>query len=295
MWRASFFVPAPLADAFADALAEDFQAISIIHADGDGAVRSADAAIEAYGRACPDEAGLSVRLAILAASFGIGEPQLSVERLPPTDWVAATYAALAPMRIGRWYIRGSHHEGHPPAGSLELKIDAATAFGTGDHPTTAGCLLALERLAKRRRFHRVLDMGCGTGILAFAAARLWRSATVLAADIDPEAVRVARINARVNRLHRGVTAVRTDGYCGPVTRAAPFDLVVANILARPLSAMAPDLARHLAPGGVAVLSGLLTAQARPVIAAHRRCGLVLRDAIRINGWTTLVMMRPIGP
>ena len=292
MWRAAFSVPAPMADGFADALAEEFQAVSVVRADGDGAVRSADTSIEAYASARPDEADLSMRLAILAASLGIGEPDLTIERLPPTDWVAATYAALAPMRIGRWFIHGSHHDGRPPAASLELKIDAATAFGTGDHPTTAGCLLALERLAKRRRVRRVLDMGCGTGILAFAAARLWRSAAVLAADIDPEAVRVAVINARVNRLHHAVTAVRTDGYCGPVTRAAPFELIVANILARPLAAMAPDLARHLAPGGVAVLSGLLTPQARPVTAAHRRCGLVLRERISINGWTTLVMRRP---
>ena len=278
-------VPAAVAPAVCDALAEALPAVA-----RDEPPPGEPAHIEAFATRRPDVAALSVRLALLSAALGFREPEIRLDPVPPVDWAAAAYESFPPLRIGRWFIRGAHYGRAVPAGAIGLRVDAATAFGTGEHPTTAGCLLALQRLPPRR-VDRALDMGCGTGILAFAMARLWPAAHVLAVDLDPEAVRVARRNARANALHRRVCALLGGGYGPAVRRQGPYDLVVANILARPLIALAPPLARNLAPGGRAVLSGLLHGQARAVLAAHRRQGLVLRAHTRIGAWTTLVVAK----
>ncbi|MEQ9815187.1 MAG: 50S ribosomal protein L11 methyltransferase [Azospirillaceae bacterium] len=239
----------------------------------------------------PDEDGIADHVAILAAAAGIPAPPLRVEVLPPTDWLKASFEAFPAFSVGRFRIHGSHLEQGAP-GQIDLVIDAATAFGSGEHPTTAGCLLALDRLSRRQHRPGVLDVGSGTGILAFAAAKLW-GVQVLASDIDGESVRVARINARVNGVADRVRVVLADGYRHPaVAGGAPYDLIVANILARPLVTMAPALARHLSPGGRAVLSGLLTRQEAMVLTAHRAQGLVLESRVRIGVWSTLVLRRP---
>jgi ribosomal protein L11 methyltransferase len=209
--------------------------------------------------------------------------------LPPHDWVAASDAAFPPFNVGRFYIRGSHESGAIPPGMIGLCIDAATAFGSGEHATTEGCLLAIDDLAKRNRFKRPLDMGCGTGILAFAIARRMGQ-RVVAADIDPESVRVARANTKINGLNGRVRTLLSDGYANPaVSAGGSYDLIVANILARPLCEMAGDLARHLAPNGTAVLSGLLNRQEAQVLAAHRARGLRLTARIRVGVWPTLIL------
>ena len=249
--------------------------------------------VEGFATARPDLAALSLRLALLAAALGFPEPELHLDPMPAADWAADALESFPPLRVGRWFIYGTHYGGPTPAGAVGLCVDAATAFGTGEHPTTAGCLLVLERLAPRR-IGRVLDMGCGTGILAFAAARLWPAARVLAVDEDPEAVRVARGNARVNALQGRVATLLGSGYGPAVRRRGPYDLIIANILAGPLAAMAQPLARNLAPGGRAVLSGLLHYQAAAVVAAHRRQGLVLRARTRRGAWATLVVAKPAG-
>jgi ribosomal protein L11 methyltransferase len=172
-----------------------------------------------------------------------------------------------------------------------LRLDAGLAFGSGEHASTRGCLLALERIARRQRPRRILDLGTGSGILALAAAKLTRR-PVLATDIEPWSVRVADENARLNREQRLVSARLADGWRHRAVRAGgPYDLVFANILARPLCAMARDLAAHLAPGGTAILAGLLGTQARMVLAAHRRQGLVLEARHDVGPWTTLVVRR----
>jgi ribosomal protein L11 methyltransferase len=179
-----------------------------------------------------------------------------------------------------------------PAGRYGLLIVAATAFGSGEHDTTRLCLEALQELARQRRVRRPLDVGCGSGILSLAAALLWR-VPVLGSDLDPESVRVARDNARLNRLRSLVTIVGGNGYGAPaIRRRAPFDLIVANILARPLCRLAPDLARHLEPGGVAILSGLLIEQEAQVAAAHRAQGLALVGRRRSRAWSALILRRP---
>ncbi len=285
-WRVAITVPAIAAEPCEAFLASRMASVSTFGEDTDP-----ERQVEGFDASPPDAAELSIALAILAKSLDIAEPELTIEEIPPTDWLAATHQAFPPIRIGRFRIHGSHESTPVPTGTIGLSIDAATAFGTGEHETTSGCLMALQRLVKRRRVRRVLDMGCGSGILAFAAARLCR-APVLAVDIDPEAVRVARANARVNQVGAWVTIMAADGYSDRrVVAGGPYDLITANILARPLMTMARDLARSLAPGGTAILAGLLTAQEAQVLAAHRLQGLVLEARLPVGAWPTLVLRR----
>ncbi len=237
------------------------------------------------------EGELAGALALAEAASGVAAP-LQRQAVEAEDWLARTRAGFPEQLIGRRFaVRGTHLAGPPSPGRICLTLDAGLAFGSGEHPSTRGCLRALERLAHRRP-RRILDLGTGSGILAMAAARLLRR-PVLATDIDPWSVRVARANAAANGVRRVVRVRRADGWRDAGVRASRrYDLVFANILARPLCAMAHDLARHLAPGGTAVLSGLLEEQSRMVIAAHRRCGLVLEGRLREGAWTTLVLRAP---
>ena len=250
--------------------------------------------VEGVRKAGTDETGFELALALAAAASGVAAIP---ERRPiaETGWLARVRASFPEQRIGaRFAIRGSHLVGRGPAGRISLVLDAGMAFGSGEHGSTRGCLLALERLASRRP-RRILDLGTGSGILALAAARLW-SRPVLAADNDPQAVRSAARNAGANRLGPLVRAIVTDGWRPrAIRRGAPYDLVLANILARPLAAMAAPLARHLAPGGRAVLSGLLSRQAAMVLAAHRRVGLVLARRIVVGDWSTLIVKKADPP
>jgi ribosomal protein L11 methyltransferase len=205
--------------------------------------------------------------------------------------VAESQAKLPALKVGRFFVHGSHHRGALPRGKLALEIDAGIAFGTGRHQTTRGCLELIEGLADRPPA-RPLDLGCGTGILALAMARLWGVA-VIAADNDPDAVAVTRENAERNGLQGSIRPLRSEGYvAAALRRAGPFDLVVANILARPLIEMAPDLVRHLMPGGRAILSGLLIEQEREVLAAHRALGLRCEARRHHGDWSALLLRRP---
>lgn len=205
--------------------------------------------------------------------------------------MAENLTDFPPLSLGRYFIHGSHFDGLAPAGSVALRLDAGPAFGSGEHPSTAGCLMALDRLARERRFRHLLDMGCGSGILTLAMAKTWH-APVVACDIDDEAVRVTAANAGLNNVGKLVRARCGPSYRTPaVAKGETYDLIVANILARPLKAMAGDLRAVLAPGGVAVLSGLLKRDGRLVIAAHRVRGLRLIRTVLINDWITIVMGR----
>ena len=206
-------------------------------------------------------------------------------------WLERTHEAFPEQLVGRRFaIRGTHISGPPAPGRLTILLDASVAFGSGEHGSTRGCLRALERVAYRRP-RRILDLGTGSGILALAAARLLHR-RVRGTDIDPWSVRTARANARLNRACGLARFVRADGWSAPsVTGGGPYDLVFANILARPLCRMARPLAGNLAPGGTAILAGLLVAQARWVLAAHRRQGLVLERRGSDGKWCTLVLRR----
>jgi ribosomal protein L11 methyltransferase len=237
-----------------------------------------------------NEAELSAALVLAAGISGVAAP-LRRTSTPAEGWLARTYAAFPEQRIGRRFsVRGTHLNDPPAPGRITLTLDAGLAFGSGEHGSTRGCLLALERVAHRHP-RRILDLGTGSGILAMAAARLLHR-PVLAVDIEPWSVRVVRQNAKLNQLGGLVRPRLGNGWRSPMARAgAPYDLVFANILARPLCLMARDLSVHLAPGGTVILSGLLQAQARGVLAAHLRRGLHLEASIRQGPWTTLVLRR----
>lgn len=254
-------------------------------------VPGGDWRLEAYCVDAPDDAAVSEAVAGACRALGIALVPHHIAPLPPVDWLAENRRGFPPQGLGRFFIHGSHFEGKVPPGRIGMLLDAATAFGSGEHDTTRGCLLALDALGKRRRIRRPLDVGCGSAILAIAMAKLWRG-KVLATDIDPESVRVARENCRINGVARLIEVEVANGYRHPkVRRNRPYDLIVANILARPLCRLAPDLRRHLAPRGMVVLSGLLTGQEAQVLSAHRLQGLTLIGRLRRNGWSTLVLER----
>ncbi len=215
--------------------------------------------------------------------------KVTVEKLADADWLAMALSGLPPVRAGRFFIFGMHDRGRTPVNSVNLRIEAGAAFGTGHHGTTVGCLLAYDALLKRSRFPKVLDVGAGTGVLAIAAARTGSRLTV-GTDIDRVSVRIARENAKVN--HAASRFVYANGLAHRrVSADAPYDLVFANILARPLAWLSRDIHMALKPGGVAILSGLLRSQARFVLAAYRSKGFRLERRIGRDAWATLILRR----
>jgi ribosomal protein L11 methyltransferase len=219
---------------------------------------------------------------------------VSVEPLPDQDWIRQSQLGLPPVRAGRFFLYGAHDSGRVPAGVIPIRIEAGLAFGTGHHETTTLCLEAITWVGRRRRHKRILDLGCGTGVLAIAAAKLW-GRRVLASDIDPVAIQVARDNARMNGAGPFVRVAVAEGLNSPAIRShAPYDLILANILAGPLRQLAPAISGALARGGVAVLSGLLRDQELQVSSSYKAQGLVQRTALRKGPWSALVLERARG-
>ncbi|MDF3023962.1 MAG: ribosomal protein methyltransferase [Alphaproteobacteria bacterium] len=216
--------------------------------------------------------------------------KITAERLPEKDWLRHVHDNFPPVNIGRFFVHGSYYKGEMPAGQTPLQIDAATAFGSGEHETTRSCMVAFEQIAKEHQVKNALDMGCGSGILAIAIQKIWPGAKLTAIDIDPESVIVTNRHADMN----GVTlqAAAGDGYKTPLSiQNAPYDLVGANILAGPLIAMSGDLYNALKPGGFAVLSGLLKRQQQDVTDAHLKAGLKLIGSIPDGDWAALIFQR----
>lgn len=232
----------------------------------------------------PDAAGL----ALLATVHGARD--FVVSELPETDWVAHVKRELAPVEAGRFFVYGGHDADKVPAGREALLIEAAMAFGTGHHGTTLGCLRALDRLIDQGVVAKsVVDVGCGTAVLAMAAARIWPE-RVLASDIDAQAVDVALANLRANDLEGRVKVVEAAGFAHAAL-TGPFDLVFANILKGPLMALAPDMATRMEAHGFAVLSGILNEQADEIIAHYAQFGINLRHREEIGEWTTLTLAK----
>ncbi len=211
---------------------------------------------------------------------------------PEINWVARSLEGLAPVTAGGFYVYGSHETGPVPHGLTPMRIDAAQAFGTGHHETTTGCLEAIDRILKRRRPRRMLDVGTGTGVLAIALAKRTRT-TVIASDIDPISVTTTIENAAWNGVRKNIVALEATGVNHPtIAQGAPYDLIVANILAGPLMALAPAMGRITRKGTTVILSGILQHQARGVINAYARQGMVLREKLQRKDWTTLILEMP---
>jgi ribosomal protein L11 methyltransferase len=223
------------------------------------------------------------------------DARASVQKLDDRDWVAESLSGLPPVHAGPFVVAGAHGLAEVRGGRIPIWIEAGPAFGTGHHGTTKGCLLALARLMRRGRIRSVLDVGCGSGVLAIAALKAGAHFAV-ASDLDGDSVRICRENARNNRTGRRLKTVHAVGVNHEAIRAhSPYDVAMANILARPLVGLAPGLARLVRPGGHVVLSGLLTHQEPQVRSAYSGCGLILAERTRLNGWSTLVYRRPAPP
>ena len=282
-------VPRAAGPAFADLLSALAAAFSCFEAEAGSAWRFA-----AYFKEMPVEGALEAASAVAALAAGIAPPALGWRELPERDWLEESRRALPPLSVGRFFIRGSHVARATPPGRIALLIEAGLAFGSGRHESTRGCLLALARLERcRRRRHprRCLDLGCGSGVLALAMAKLWR-ARIEAADVDPAALAVARENARRNLVASRVDAFVCDERGRPALgKGRRYDLIAANILARPLRRLAPALARALRPGGFLILGGIMGAEWRSVAAAYRGEGLALVGRTVLGEWVTLVLRR----
>ena len=290
----SFRVTVPCTRAQGEAIAESGELFPesvnapVLVADEPDAGRPDEWLIHAYFEHSPSKGELET-LSLL----GSGEPR--IEELGEADWVTMSQAGLQPIRAGRFYIHTPMYRNAPP-GTVPFEIDASLAFGTGQHATTSGCLEALDRLERSdKRFANVADIGTGTGLLAFAALALWPEARCIATDIDPIAVDVARDNAAINRVKLGHSPGElllgvAAGMDSPLLAArAPFDLIIANILAGPLIELAPSFARALAPGGTVILAGLLATQVAAVTDAYARHGLSGDRSAAPGEWPVLVL------
>ncbi|HET7880101.1 MAG TPA: 50S ribosomal protein L11 methyltransferase [Acetobacteraceae bacterium] len=281
----SVHVPEAAVEAYEAALASVCDTVAFFRDHATGAWR-----VEGIKAHALNESDLAAALALAGIVSGV-QPTLRRSVTDADGWLAKSYATFPEQLIGRRFcIRGTHLRARPPASRLVLTVDAGLAFGSGEHGSTRGCLRALEQVG-RMKPRRILDLGTGSGILAMAAALLLRR-PVLASDVEPWSVHVAKQNVRLNQLTKLVRVRLADGWNHRLVRSCgPYDLVFANILARPLCLMARQLAQQLRPGACAVLSGLTRNQERWVLTAHRRCGMKLQTRIHEGSWTTLVLRR----
>jgi len=238
------------------------------------------------------DAALIERIRALVPSMGDAQP--TIEKIEDEDWVTMSQGFLEPIRAGRFYVHTAAHADRIPSGAVAFRIEASRAFGTGHHETTAGCLTALDRLATEgKTFRNIADIGTGTGLLAFGARTLWPDAAILASDIDPISIDVTAENMAINDIpDDAITLVVADGMDEPaIQAAAPFDLIVANILAGPLIALAPDLTATLSQNGTIILAGLLATQAEDVLAAYSSKGMQLTARIDSGDWSILTLVQ----
>ena len=235
------------------------------------------------------QAEITARLALMEQALGLALAPPEVVRVEPRDWIAHVQHQFPPQRVARFFVHGHHHAVPPSA--IGLLVEAGMAFGTGEHATTRRCLEVIDQLARTQRGKNMLDMGCGSAILAIALAKRLH-AQVLAVDLDPVAVRVANDNARINRVARQVKAIAGNGYAHRTVRAgAPYDLIIANILARPLMKFARYAAAALRPGGTLVLAGMLQSQLRGVLSAHRMQGFRLVRRVGTGEWPVVILKK----
>lgn len=290
-------VTLPCSRAEAEAMHEDdewlelFDNLPTLVADELEAFNDAKWSVQAYFNAKPDQHDI----ALLEKRFGT---TAAIEQLPDEDWLTLSQQSIAPVEAGRFYVHTATNKGEVPAGARTFLIEAGQAFGTGGHETTSGCLSMIDRLHHSgRRFHHIADIGTGTGLLAFAALHLWPRAMVTASDIDPVSIDVTRDNAEANAIKlgrgRGEVAlfVATGTDHPSILARAPYDLLIANILAGPLVELAPSFAAVVADGGALILAGLLNTQVNSVIGAYRRNGFLLVERKDSGDWPCLCLIK----
>ena len=284
MWQISFFVPEKAANVFGNCIEPFVEAVSMKRHINNWLIR-------AYTTAEPKPRFLEAIISEAATLANISRPYLTIELTSNTNWVAESLKGLNPIRVGKFVIYGSYNEKPKNPKLIPIQVDAGEAFGTGHHGSTKGCLLALSALRRPEIRTRMLDLGCGAGILAIAAAKLWKLKPV-ASDIDRTAVKVAIENSRTNKVHRSVKCLASNGFESiKLKQLGPFDLIVANILSRPLQRLAKPMRSNSKPGATMILSGLLGQQSRQVLSAYRTQGFKLQSTYSLDGWTTLVLVR----
>ena len=247
------------------------------------------AQITCFAEETPDEEAITDAIAAAALSMNFPAPNIEFSIIPTRDWVLENMQQFPPIEIGRFFVHGSEYEGKTPPSKIALCVPAGAAFGTGDHGSTKGCLIALDHL-RGKRIRAALDMGCGSGILALAISKRWKC-RVAASDIDVNAGHTTEMNASFNGVRNNLDIHVGPGYCNRALKSKSFDLIVSNILARPLIRLSRELALRVAPGGTIILAGLLAMQEPQVVSAHRTQGLHLCRRIRIDGWSTLMFLR----
>ena len=286
LFRVTIVVAREFGNAFAEALEPHVSSVSW-SVDED----IAEAQITGFADVLPDETAIRLAIKYTAEALEIAAPDIEIAQIPMRNWVLDNIKQFPPISAGRFFVHGAEYEDAVPNSQIGLRVPAGAAFGSGDHGSTKGCLLALDKM-DHLPVRRALDMGCGSGILAIAMAKRWRI-PVVASDIDPVSTAVTRENAEINGVARYVRCLHASGYDHPVVQAGRYDLIVSNILARPLCILAKDLGRHLNPGGWAVLSGLLLGDANRIISAHHQQDLRLHSRVELGEWITIVMRKSI--
>lgn len=284
LFRLAFRVPHDHADAFAGAIEPYFDSVAWTTPQG-----QTKSEVTGYSGPPPNEKLVIHAITITAEAMSVPIPEIRYLRIPVKNWVLENLKQFPAISVGRFFIYGSDFDGKIPISTIPLNVPAGAAFGTGEHSSTQGCLVALEKLTDRS-IQTALDMGCGSGILAIAIAKRWRC-RVTASDADLKAVNIAKRNAITNGERHFVQVLEGRGYYSRSIRRRQFDLIISNLFARSLAKMSFDLSRCLAPGGTAVLSGLLDSQQAQVLMAHRMQGLSLRRRIKVDGWSTLVLRK----
>ena len=287
LWKLEMTVPERAREAFEAALSEVL--------DPETAIASIelregiDWRLEAFMPAAPDRNLIGRAVSVVAQAYAVPAPSVTLSEIEDRDWVAENQRSFLPFTVGRYFIYPSFHDTKPPPDKIAIQIDPGMAFGTGTHATTQGCLMAIDEIVRSEPIERAIDVGCGSGILAIALAHAARR-RVIACDNDPIAVRVTEENAALNGVGKRIIAVRAEGLDHvDIVRRAPFQVIVANILAQPLIDLAPRLARGLLQGGHLILSGLLASQEEAVADAYRAQGIALQRRISGGDWVTLMM------
>lgn len=290
LWLIKVRVSGKTVRIFENALEPFCTALSTMLVDPDKKDETWD--LKGYTDVVPDKELIQKAL-VKAAKYAtvVPIPKPNYIQIKPKNWLSENLANFPPLKIGYYLICSSHSVQKNTASGIILQLNAGTAFGSGKHPSTAGCLIALSVLARKKYFKRPLDIGCGSGILALAIAKTWHR-RVIACDIDKEAIRVTSANAKLNNVKKLISVCSGNLFKAHlVLKHRPYDLVVANILTRPLKAMSKDLTKYLKPGGVVILSGFLQRDSRSIIQKKIIHGLRLIQTININGWVTIIMRR----